>query len=144
VTQHVTQHVTPVWHTGYSVILSGFSNCLNPNSGNYLVSNTCITHVLVNHGCSAHLLKELSKVCTSGQVDQACGDGIRKHLSETSADASLIAGVDLFELTRSSAIISKSFSTNRQQNRQERHVISLLKGYDTQYRHMCDMSQVIQ
>jgi hypothetical protein len=60
------------------------------------------------------MLKALSDVWTSGQVDQACVDGIRKHLSETSADPSLIAGIDRFELNRSPAIISKSFTTNHQ------------------------------
>ncbi|CZR50576.1 uncharacterized protein PAC_00450 [Phialocephala subalpina] len=73
---------------------------------------TSITHVLVSNGCSAHLLKALSDIWTSGQVDQACIDVIRKPLSETSADASLRAIIDRFELSRSHTLTSRSFATN--------------------------------
>lgn len=71
---------------------------------------TWTTHFLVNNGCSAHLLKELFIVYTSGQVDQACVDGIRTHLPGTSTD---VAGIDPLKLI---AIISKSLTTNHQQN----------------------------
>ncbi|CAG8976237.1 hypothetical protein HYALB_00012004 [Hymenoscyphus albidus] len=43
------------------------------------------TKVLVDSGCSAHLLKVLSKVC-AGQVDPSCVDGIETHLLATSTD----------------------------------------------------------
>jgi hypothetical protein len=43
VTQHVTQHVIPVRHTRLQCHSPGFSNCLNTNSGNYLVSNNIST-----------------------------------------------------------------------------------------------------
>ncbi|KAF4628951.1 hypothetical protein G7Y89_g9197 [Cudoniella acicularis] len=71
---------------------------------------TWITQFLVNNGCSTHLLKELFNVYTSGQVNQACVDGIRTRLLGTSAD---VAEIDPLELI---AIISKSLTTNHQQN----------------------------
>lgn len=75
---------------------------------------TSITHVLVSNGCSAHLLKTLSDIWTSGQVDEACISVIREHLSKISADASLRARIDRFDSNRSPAITFKSFATNNQ------------------------------
>jgi hypothetical protein len=54
-------------------------------------------------------------VGSSGQIDQACLDVIQKYPFELFADTSA-AGIDRSELSRFTAIISKSFTTNHQQN----------------------------
>lgn len=66
------------------------------------------TNVLVDSGCSAHLLKVLSKVC-AGQVDPSCVDSIETHLLATSTDQPSINGNELFGLTD---ISSKTSATN--------------------------------
>jgi hypothetical protein len=54
-------------------------------------------------------------VGSSGQIDQACLDVIQKNPFALFADTSA-AGIDRSELRRFTAIISKSFTTNHQQN----------------------------
>ena len=68
------------------------------------------TAVLVNSGCSAHLLKALPEVCSGQLVDLSCV--VQSHLLTTSADEPSI-GKELVELI---AIISKLPTTNYPQN----------------------------